>query len=56
MTQILEIRLEGDCRFTIETMEQIMPKIRKMIIDPDGNLDLTILRKGDPAPAPAKKP
>jgi len=44
-------------RLYIETMEQIMPKIKKMIIDPDGNLDLTILRKGDPAPAtPARKP
>ncbi len=43
-------------RLYIETMEQIMPKIRKMIVDPDGNLDLTILRKGDPAPAPTKKP
>ena len=41
-------------RLYIETMEQIMPKIKKMIIDPDGNLDLTILRKGDPAPT--KKP
>jgi membrane protease subunit HflK len=44
-------------RLYVETMEQIMPKIKKMVIDPDGNLDLTILRKGDPAPAaPAKKP
>jgi membrane protease subunit HflK len=43
-------------RLYIETMEQIMPKIRKMIVDPDGNLDLTILRKGDPAPATPKKP
>jgi membrane protease subunit HflK len=42
-------------RLYIETMEQIMPRIRKMIIDPDGNLDLTILRKGDPAPTPPKK-
>ena len=42
-------------RLYIETMEQIMPRIRKMIVDPDGNLDLTILRKGDPAPT-AKKP
>jgi membrane protease subunit HflK len=41
-------------RLYIETMEQIMPKIKKMIIDPDGNLDLTILRKGDPAPTVKK--
>ncbi len=39
-------------RLYIETMEQILPKIKKMIVDPDGNLDLTILRKGDPAPTP----
>lgn len=38
-------------RLYIETMEQILPRIRKMIVDPDGNLDLTILRKGDPPPA-----
>jgi len=42
-------------RLYLETMEQIMPRIKKMIVDPDGNLDLTILRKGDPAPAAAKK-
>jgi membrane protease subunit HflK len=42
-------------RLYIETMEQIMPKIKKMVVDSDGNLDLTILRKGDPAPTPAKK-
>jgi membrane protease subunit HflK len=38
-------------RLYVETMEQILPKIKKMIVDPDGNLDLTILRKGDSAPA-----
>ena len=43
-------------RLYIETMEEIMPKIRKLIVDPSGNLDLTILRKGEPAPTPAKKP
>jgi modulator of FtsH protease HflK len=42
-------------RLYIETMEQIMPRIKKIIIDPDGNLDLTILRKGDPAPTAPKK-
>jgi membrane protease subunit HflK len=42
-------------RLYIETMEQVMPRIRKMIVDPDGNLDLTILRKGDPPPAAAPK-
>ena len=42
-------------RLYIETMEQIMPRIRKMIVDPNGNLDLTILRKGDPPPTAPKK-
>lgn len=37
-------------RLYVETMEQILPKIKKMIVDPNGNLDLTILRRGDPAP------
>jgi membrane protease subunit HflK len=41
-------------RLYIEAMEQILPKIKKMIVDPNSNLDLTILRKGDAAPA--KKP
>jgi len=34
-------------RTYIEAMEQILPKIKKMIIDPNGMLDLTIVRKGD---------
>ncbi len=38
-------------RLYIEAMEQIMPKIRKLIIDPRGNLDLSIIRKSE---APAK--
>jgi membrane protease subunit HflK len=41
-------------RLYIEAMEQILPKIKKMIVDPNSNLDLTILRKGDTAPV--KKP
>jgi membrane protease subunit HflK len=41
-------------RLYIEAMEQILPKIKKMIVDTNSNLDLTILRKGDAAPA--KKP
>ena len=41
-------------RLYLETMEQILPKIRKLIVDKDGNLDLTIIRKGDSA-APVKK-
>jgi membrane protease subunit HflK len=33
-------------RLYIETMEQILPRIKKLIVDPSGNLDLTIIRKG----------
>lgn len=34
-------------RLYLETMEQILPRIRKLIVDKNGNLDLTIIRKGD---------
>jgi membrane protease subunit HflK len=34
-------------RLYIETIEQILPKIRKLIVDPKGNLDLSIIRKGE---------
>jgi membrane protease subunit HflK len=40
-------------RLYLETMEEVLPRIRKLIVDPAGNLDLTIIRKGD-APAGAK--
>jgi modulator of FtsH protease HflK len=40
-------------RMYLETMEQILPRIRKLIVDQNGNLDLTIIRKADPPP-PAK--
>jgi hypothetical protein len=33
-------------RLYLETMEQILPRIKKLIVDPSGNLDLTIIRKG----------
>jgi membrane protease subunit HflK len=33
-------------RLYMETMEQILPRIRKLIVDKDGNLDLTIVRRG----------
>jgi membrane protease subunit HflK len=36
-------------RLYLETMEQILPRIRKLIVDKNGNLDLTIIRKGEPA-------
>ncbi|MBI1899228.1 MAG: FtsH protease activity modulator HflK [Acidobacteria bacterium] len=32
-------------RLYAETMEQVLPKIRKLIVDKNGNLDLTIVRK-----------
>src|SRR5215470_14604160 len=35
-------------RLYIEALEQILPKIRKLIIDPKGNLDLSIIRRGEP--------
>jgi membrane protease subunit HflK len=34
-------------RAYIEAMEEILPKIKKMIVDPNGMLDLTIVRKGE---------
>lgn len=41
-------------RLYIEALEQILPKIRKLIVDPNGNLDLSIIRRGDAPPsAPA---
>jgi len=35
-------------RLYLETMEQILPKIKKLIVDKNDNLDLTIIRKGEP--------
>ncbi len=35
-------------RLYLETMEQVLPRIKKLIVDKNGNLDLTIIRKGDP--------
>jgi len=34
-------------RLYLETMETILPKIKKLMIDSKGNLDLTIIRKGE---------
>ncbi|MFN7924410.1 MAG: hypothetical protein U0Q16_30180 [Bryobacteraceae bacterium] len=36
-------------RLYAETMEAILPKIKKLVVDSRGNLDLTILRKGEEA-------
>ena len=33
-------------RLYLETLEQVLPRIRKLIVDSSGNLDLTIIRKG----------
>ena len=35
-------------RLYIETLEQVLPRIRKLFVDKNGNLDLTILGKGEP--------
>ena len=34
-------------RLYLETMEQVLPRIKKLIVDKNGNLDLTIIRRGD---------
>jgi membrane protease subunit HflK len=34
-------------RLYAETLEQVLPRIRKVFVDKNGNLDLTILRKDD---------
>lgn len=34
-------------RLYLETMEAILPKIKKLIVDKNGNLDLTIIRRGE---------
>jgi membrane protease subunit HflK len=36
-------------RLYAETMETILPRIKKLLVDSRGNLDLTILRKGEAA-------
>ncbi len=41
-------------RLYVEAMEQILPKIRKLVVDQSGRLDLTIIRKGAEA-APPKR-
>jgi modulator of FtsH protease HflK len=36
-------------RAYVEAMEQILPKLKKLIVDKNGNLDLTIVRRDDRA-------
>ncbi|MBI1791988.1 MAG: FtsH protease activity modulator HflK [Acidobacteria bacterium] len=38
-----------------EAMAEVLPRIKKVIVDKNGNLDLTIIRKGDPPPSAQKK-
>ena len=35
-------------RLYVETLEQVLPRIRKVFVDKNGNLDLTIVGKGEP--------
>jgi len=37
-------RVTGE-RLYLETMEQVLPRIKKLIVDQNGNLDLTMIRK-----------
>lgn len=40
-------------RLYLETLEQVLPKIKKLVVDKNGSFDLTIIRKnGDSAPPP----
>ena len=41
-------------RLYVEAMEEILPRIKKLIVDSGGNLDLSIIRKSD-APTDSKK-
>jgi membrane protease subunit HflK len=41
-------------RAYLEAMEQILPKLRKLIVDSNGNLDLTVIRKDDSVGAAQK--
>jgi membrane protease subunit HflK len=41
-------------RVYVEAMEQILPKLHKLIVDSNGNLDLSIIGKDDTAGTPAK--
>lgn len=38
-------------RLYMEALEQILPNIRKLVVDKSGNLDLTIVNKGNPPAA-----
>ncbi len=42
-------------RLYLETMEEILPRLEKTIIDDAGNIDLTIVRRKSPAPAETQR-
>jgi len=41
-------------RVYVEAMEQILPRLRKLIVDSNGNLDLSIIGKDDSTETPSK--
>jgi membrane protease subunit HflK len=41
-------------RLYLETLEQVLPKIKKLIVDKNGNFDLTIIRRSEDSEAPRK--
>ena len=41
-------------RVYVEAMEQILPQMRKLIVDSNGNLDLSIIGKDDSSGTPTK--
>jgi len=43
-------------RLYLETMEQVLPKIKKLIVDKNGNFDLTIIRRSNDAPPQRTNP
>jgi membrane protease subunit HflK len=43
-------------RLYLETLEQVLPKIKKLVVDKNGNFDLTIIRKSGDAEGARKNP
>ena len=43
-------------RLYLETLEQVLPKIKKLIVDKNGSFDLTIIRKSDEPEGARKTP
>ncbi len=43
-------------RLYLETMEQVLPKIKKLIVDKDSSFDLTIIRKSEEAERARRNP